>query len=253
MTTAIAVVVLLCLALPTAGATAALKTGANLLSEWSAAAPVTVTQESDKRISFKGRWSMVADAGYMGGKAKRTTATNAKAVLKFTGAAIAWIGPIGPSEGSAEVYIDGQLSSDVNTYASDFQPSVVLFQKSWATVGSHNITIVAAGTTGHPEITVDAFLVGTGAAGAEPTPTPTPRPTPTPTPTPAPAAATPTPTPRPTATPTPTPTPTPRPTATPNAHADADADTNRLPDPPDPNVRGIGPGDLDRGTADGAR
>ena len=151
--------VLITLALPVAGVSAALKSGATLKSEWSAEGETIVVQESDRKINFKGRWSTVDDQDYMGGKAKETGAGNAKSGFKFTGAAVAWIGSVGPTHGTAKVYIDGQLAAGVDTWASTFDPAVVLFQKSWDAVGSHNITIVASGTAGHPAIAVDAFLV----------------------------------------------------------------------------------------------
>ena len=201
---ALAVLVLVAFAVPVAGASAALKSGTTLISEWSAEDQIMVVQESDRKINFKGRWSTVGDQGYLGGKAKETGAS-AKAGFRFSGAAVAWIGAVGPRHGTANVYIDGRLSKIVDTWASSAEPSVVLFQQSWTSVGTHNISIVASSTAGHPAITLDAFLVRVSVSGGEPapTPTPTPRPTPTPTPTPRP---TPTPTPPP-ATPTPTPTP----------------------------------------------
>ncbi|MEW6224328.1 MAG: hypothetical protein AB1627_06835, partial [Chloroflexota bacterium] len=179
---------------------------------------------------------------YLGGKVRAADAQGAKASLKFTGAAVSWIGPVGPTRGKAKVYIDNDLVTTVNTWASSFRPTRVLFKRSWDTVGTHRITIVTSGTDGHPTVALDAFLVrldtgvevdpvddagqpiGTtppeeSAAPSEPpaptvAPTESPAPTLAPAPTPAPSA---TPAPAPTATPAPAPTatPAPAPTATP--------------------------------------
>ncbi len=266
---AVAVLVLIGLTLPVAGVSAALKSSATLMSEWSADGETVVVQESDRKINFKGRWSTVDNQDYMGGKAKETGAANAKSGLKFTGAAIAWIGSVGPTHGTANIYVDGRLSKTVDTWASSFNPSVVLFEKSWDAVGSHNISIVASGTAAHPAIAVDAFMVRVSLSS---TPTPTPNPTPTPTPAPTHRRR------RHTApTPNATPTPTPRPADT-DSDADADADTDSdadadadadaeshsdagahshagsLADPdPDSHPRDKRPGDLDRGAAVRAR
>ena len=229
---ALAVLVLVSFAVPVGGASAALKSGSTLMSEWSAGADVMVVQESDRRINFKGKWSTVGDPDYLGGKAKETGASNAKAGFKFTGAGLAWIGSVGPTHGTASVFIDGRLSKTVDTWASSFEPSVVLFQTSWAAVGAHNVSIVSAGSAGHPAITVDAFLVSVSASGDEPAPTPTPTPQPTPTPTPTPTPA-PTPTPNPIPTPTPAPTPMPSPTPTPTPAP------NPTPPPPTTSIRRV--------------
>ena len=145
---------------------------------------------------------------------------------------MSWVGPVGPTRGKARVYIDGKLAETVNTWASSFRATRVLFQKQWDATGSHRIDILVAGTDGHPTVAIDAFLVrvdpGLDEAllddGGQPIPTPEPvdpaAPAPTGAPMPQPTAAptaTPTvvPTAMPTATFTPTPTATPARTATP--------------------------------------
>ncbi len=110
----------------------------------------------------------------MDGKARSTKARSAKASLQFTGTAIAWVGPVGPSRGKARVYIDGRLVTTVNTWASTFRASRVLFTKSWAKVGTHRISIVANGTPGHPMVALDAFLVRRERVAQSPAPTPAP-------------------------------------------------------------------------------
>jgi hypothetical protein len=196
----IVVLALVSLAIPASDVAASHMSGRTLIAEWSAAADVSVVQESNAAITYRGTWGTAAHAGYLGGKAGWTRARGAKASLKFTGTAIAWVGPVGPTRGKARVYIDGTLVKTVNTWASSFRASRVLFTKSWATTGTHRITIIANGTPGHPTVALDAFLVRRGAATSNPAPTPTSAPTPTPT-----HAPTPTPTPAPTPTPPPAP------------------------------------------------
>ena len=237
-----------------ADVSASTQSARTLLSTWSAGSKVAVYQERNSKISYRGRWRTAYHSSYLGGKVRAANASKAKASLKFTGAAVSWVGPIGPTRGKAKVYIDGKLVKTVNTWARSFRPARVLFQKSWSTVGTHRITIVTLGTRRHPTVAIDAFLVrlDTGASSAivaesntktkkvAPTPKPKVAPAPAatpalaiapapaatpalaiaPAPTAAPAAAptaaaTPAPTPKPTPAPVPTPTVAPTAAATP--------------------------------------
>ena len=131
----------------------------SLLTTWSADSKVAVYQESSSRISYRGNWATVRHPDYLGDKARAAKTSKAKATLKFKGAAVSWVGPVGPTRGKAKVYIDGKLVKTVNTWASHFRPARVLFQKSWKAVGTHRISIVTVGTRGHPTVAIDAFLV----------------------------------------------------------------------------------------------
>jgi hypothetical protein len=227
------ILVLVAIAVPFADVSAATRSARKLLSAWSSTSTVDVVQESSRRISYGGSWVFAYYPDYLGGRAKATNAAGAKATLKFKGAAISWVGPIGPTRGKARVYIDGTLAATVNTYNDTFRPTRVLFQKSWTSVGTHRIQIVALGTYGHPTVALDAFFVrldlGDTSVPADnsgspiptlapdsPTPAPTVAPTATPTPTPTdPILGAPAPSPTPTATPAPSPTPAPTPSPTP--------------------------------------
>lgn len=167
---------LISLAMPAADVAAAHVSGRTLIAAWSAAADVAVVQESNAAITYRGTWKTASHTSYLGGKARWTRARGAKASLRFTGTAIAWVGPVGPTRGKARVYIDGNLVKTVNTWASSFRASRVLFTKSWATSGTHRITIIANGTPGHPTVGLDAFLVRRESATSNPAPTPPPAP-----------------------------------------------------------------------------
>jgi hypothetical protein len=166
----LAMLILLSLAMPFSSVAAAGKSGRALLAEWSAVSRVSVVQQSSGSISYSGPWRTAYHASYMDGKARSTKARSAKASLQFTGSAIAWVGPVGPSRGKARVYIDGRLIKTVNTWASTFRASRVLFTASWAKVGTHRISIVTNGTAGHPTVALDAFLVRGEATAPTPTP-----------------------------------------------------------------------------------
>jgi hypothetical protein len=78
--------------------------------------------------------------------------------MTFTGTGIAWVGPIGPTRGSARVYVDGKLAGTVQLHRSAFHARQVLFQKHFATKGQHTIRIVVA-RSGRP-VAIDDLIVG---------------------------------------------------------------------------------------------
>jgi hypothetical protein len=61
--------------------------------------------------------------------------------------------------GSARIYIDGVLASTVSLNASSYTYRYVPFQKTWTTSATHTIKIVVVGTSGHPRIDIDSFVV----------------------------------------------------------------------------------------------
>ena len=121
----------------------------------------TVTyQESSTRIAYNGHWASAAFSGYSGGRARSASQREAGATLTFTGKSVAWYGPVGPTRGSAKVYIDGTYIKTVSTYASGFIASKALFAKAFTTSGTHKLRIVALATSGHPTVAIDRFIVG---------------------------------------------------------------------------------------------
>jgi hypothetical protein len=240
--TGIMAIALIGLAIPTLDANAGTRpSGRDLISAWSEDHVVTTVQESDDQFRYKGTWYRADHEEYLGGHVRSTDRRGAWVTTRFTGGAVAWIGPVGPTRGSARVFIDNEYVTTVSTHASTFQPTRMLFEYEFADVGTHSITIKSVGTKGHSTVAVDAVVVRgkarsqsetDGAPAPTPAVTPAPIATPSPTSTPdAPAAATPgatvsptaaptavpTPTPTPAATATPTPVPTPTPTPVPTA------------------------------------
>jgi outer membrane biosynthesis protein TonB len=231
--TAVMVLALMALVIPIQGASAARGTRTTEPTSMSTTSGVDVVQESSRQIKYSRGWTTADHPSYLGGHVRETKTAEARAALRFTGYSVKWIGPVGPTGGEAQVLVDGTPVASVNTFASSFTPSGVLFEKSWAASGSHRITIVAKVTDGRASVALDAFAVGgvmldPGPDPTAPTPTlgatPAPGPTAAPTAEPAPTAAAPTlgppiePTQRPT-TPAPTAEPTVQPTQRPTTPA----------------------------------
>jgi len=120
---------------------------------------VQLLQETSGDISWSGDWLAGTLSGYSGGNTSYTTVNGASATLTFTGSSIAWISKQGPTRGSAEVYVDGQLVTRLSLYAGSFANRYVAFAKTWAANAEHTLTIVCLGTPGHERVDVDAFVV----------------------------------------------------------------------------------------------
>jgi hypothetical protein len=153
------IVAVAALTVPVTTASTATRSAKTLLADWRSTSSVDVVQEGSSRIGYRRHWKKVHHADYLGGGAKATRDAGAKAILKFKGSAVAWVGPIGPTRGRAKVYVDGSLVTTVNTWHSSFVPTRVLFKREWKAVGTHRIKIVGAGTSGHPSVALDAFAV----------------------------------------------------------------------------------------------
>lgn len=118
-----------------------------------------VFNDSASAIKYAGRWGMAGHAAYVGGRAHYSTDRGATATLTFTGRAIAWYGPVGPTRGKARVSIDGTRVATIDLRSSSFYAREVLFSRRFADTGKHTITITVLGTPGRPNVTVDAFVV----------------------------------------------------------------------------------------------
>ena len=65
----------------------------------------------------------------------------------------------GPDRGTAAIYVDGVYKTNVNLHTINTHPRQVVYATNWSANGTHTIKIVCLGTTGHPRIDVDAFVV----------------------------------------------------------------------------------------------
>ena len=121
---------------------------------------VGVTQQTSGSIAYTGStWPTASSTSFTGGSVRYSTTAGAKASYLFTGRGVAFVSTRGPNRGSANIYIDGTLAATVSLYHSSLSYRYVAFQKSWSTSGSHRISVVVAGTAGHPRVDVDAFEV----------------------------------------------------------------------------------------------
>jgi hypothetical protein len=228
LSTGVMIVILALLVVPFSGTFAAPPSARTTLHDWRSTSQVVTYQETNAALSWKGSWYTAYYDAYLGGAVRSSDTSGSRVTLSFSGTAIMWVGSVGPTRGSARVYLDGTLIRTVNTWNDSFLPTRVLFRQTWASMGKHRIVIITNGTVGHPTVAVDAFVVRKDdldtppldnngqPIGDNPNDPPAPAPTATPAPTDAPQPTdSPTPDPTSTAQPDPTPAPTVAPTATP--------------------------------------
>ncbi len=81
------------------------------------------------------------------------------ATLTFTGFQVAWMSTQGPTRGSATVKLDSGTPATVNTNTGSPKTAEIVDVVTAAANGSHKLVVNVLGTSGHPRIDVDAFVV----------------------------------------------------------------------------------------------
>jgi hypothetical protein len=117
--------------------------------------------DASPAIVYAGGWQTARHDAYSGHTVRYAQRAGAVARFTFTGRAISWIGPKGPTRGRAKVYLDGRLVRTVDLRGTGFQARAVLFGRAWPRSGRHTIRIEVAGTPGRPMVAIDGFVVRT--------------------------------------------------------------------------------------------
>ena len=63
------------------------------------------------------------------------------------------------THGGVKVYLDGVYKGTVKTYSSTVKRRQIVWVSSALSNGSHKLKLVVVGTSGHPRVDVDAFVV----------------------------------------------------------------------------------------------
>jgi hypothetical protein len=121
---------------------------------------VTTTRrigETNVGIAYAGRWEPARHVGYADKQVLYAEKAGATATYPFYGKSVAWVGPVGPTRGKAQVLVDGRLVATVDLRRSSFKPRVTVFETSFKRVGDHTLTIKVVGS-GRP-VAIDEFVV----------------------------------------------------------------------------------------------
>jgi hypothetical protein len=118
----------------------------------------------DSLGTYGNGWTTAANANALDGSLHLSTAKGAAATFSANVRTLAWITTVGPTHGSAQVFVDGRLVATVSTHAASVGYRRVKFARAWwggPDDPVHTIRIVNAGTAGHSRVDVDGFLTVT--------------------------------------------------------------------------------------------
>jgi hypothetical protein len=132
--------------------------GGSTSTSWIDSHDTRLTERSS-RITYRRTWSTATYSGYAGDRVKYATHPGASATITFKGKGIAWIGPVGPTRGTARVFIDGKAVANVDLRRSSFGARAMLFANSFSAGGTHTMKIVVT-SSGRP-VAIDEIIVGT--------------------------------------------------------------------------------------------
>jgi hypothetical protein len=118
----------------------------------------------DSLATYAGTWHTQTTADALDGSVRFSTAQGASAALSANVRTFAWITTVGPTHGSAKVFLDGTLVATVSTHAASVGHRRIAFARAWwggPNDPVHTIRIVNAGTAGHSRVDVDGILTVT--------------------------------------------------------------------------------------------
>ncbi len=115
-------------------------------------------QESSTAIAYSAGWQSGALSTALNGHTEYATQAGRTATFTFQGNAVMWVGYKASNRGSADVTLDSESPTTVNTNASTTQPRRSVYVRGFAR-GAHTLVVTDDGTAGHPRIDIDAFYV----------------------------------------------------------------------------------------------
>jgi hypothetical protein len=125
-------------------------------SAWSVGPATNVVGYDETAPSYIGSWGLLSVSGAWGGSVTSVQQSGAVATFSFGGRNVAFVGTVGPSYGSADVYLDGVLISTVSEVAAPGVTRRVLFRYGWLDSGYHTLRFV---TNSSGRFDIDGFVV----------------------------------------------------------------------------------------------
>ncbi|HUQ78917.1 MAG TPA: S8 family serine peptidase [Patescibacteria group bacterium] len=127
-------------------------------SDWATGATDTSSLVSDRStaVSYSGTWKKALYSLATNGCTTYATAAGARARLTFSGRAVALIAPVGPTRGSATIYVDGVSRGSVGFHGTSGKSRLIMFSTAFASLGSHTIEVRVAG---NGRVDVDGFVI----------------------------------------------------------------------------------------------
>jgi hypothetical protein len=125
--------------------------------------PVTRFEDTDPSVVYTSGWSPDVYAALSNGGATVSDQAGAQAAFTFTGTSVCWIGGRSDETGIAQVFLDGNLVAQIDTYSKTKEVQVPMFTAVGLANTSHTLTIQVTGQKNAAAtlafIIVDAFDV----------------------------------------------------------------------------------------------
>ncbi|OLC56043.1 MAG: hypothetical protein AUH92_00880 [Acidobacteria bacterium 13_1_40CM_4_69_4] len=123
--------------------------------------PARRYEETDPAVVYGGAWYTNGSPAHSGGTAMFAGAAGDRATFVFIGTAVRWVGYRDEWSGIADVYVDGVLNAEIDTYASPGEAQAEIHTIRGLTPAAHTLVIEATGRS-RPEsggtwIWLDAF------------------------------------------------------------------------------------------------
>jgi hypothetical protein len=127
-------------------------------SAWASGPTLTssLVQDRSSAIRYYGTWTKSVYSLASGGSTTYAKAIGARARITFTGRAVAIIAPVGPTRGTARVYVDGVYKASISFRATSGKSRMVMYATSFATLGTHSIELRLTSTS---RVDLDAFAI----------------------------------------------------------------------------------------------
>jgi hypothetical protein len=136
------------------------KDKAGNIGTWHAGSTIkaSLTQQTSTLVHFSGSSLTTISSVYSGGSERYLRSAGSSASYTTTARSLSFVTTLGPTRGSAKVYIDGVYQATINLNRPTTTYREVAFTKSWSVVGTHTIKIVAVATP-YARVDIDAFAV----------------------------------------------------------------------------------------------
>jgi N-acetylmuramoyl-L-alanine amidase len=116
-------------------------------------------QQNAGIVHFFGPSATTSGAGFSGGSERYLAKAGSYAVLQTRTRSLSFVTTRGPGRGVVAIYVDGTYQTTIDLEATTTTYRYVAFSKTWSSVGTHRIRVVAVGPPGRQRVDVDAFGV----------------------------------------------------------------------------------------------
>ena len=119
----------------------------------------TAVSQASSLVTHSAGWATSTSSAYWGASALVSSTTSATVTLHATASSVAWISRVGPTRGTARVYLDGVQVATINLFAATSGGPRIVWAQNTHSHRAHVVVIKVSGTRGHPSVVVDGFIV----------------------------------------------------------------------------------------------